>query len=492
MLSLPKLDLLLACASRWAYTCASVARAAPGRGGRLDIAEVVISADGAQPEIDESRHAPRLGPLRAFSYAQFRIFWAASLVSITSFFMTMIARGWLVLDLTDSSFMVTAVNAIGMAPMLAFSVFGGAIADRANRKVVLIVSDVFNFVIVLALAILILADVVEVWHVFALTALHGVGFSLGMPARAASVGNLVSRQDLASGVALFTTIFSSAQLVGPALAGYLLAAFGMGFPFAVACVVLAPALGLLLMLRLPRPERPEDGHVQQASVFGSIAQGMGYVRRSSVLIGLMLMGTVTTVFAMPYQTLLPVFARDILDVGESGLGWLGAMGGAGAIAGSISVAAFSSPRQMKLLMLAGGVFLGIFLALFAVSKIYLLSLALALIVGYLFQIFMTSNFTLVQVISPDHIRGRVLSIRMIAVGIGPAGMVMLGAAAERWGADTATATMGLISTGLLLVILLAASSVRRVEREIAGAAESANQPAAAADAGESRGAAAEA
>ena len=381
--------------------------------------------------------------------------------------MTMIARGWLVLELTDSEFMVTGVNAIGMAPMLAFSVFGGAIADRANRKLVLIASDVFNFVIILALAIVILVDVVEVWHVFALTALHGVGFSLGMPARAASVGNLVERQDLASGVALFTTIFSAAMLVGPALAGYLLAAFDMGFTFVAACVVLAPALVLLFSLRIPRVAAGMPGAPQQASVLGSIAQGFGYVRRANVLIGLMLMGTVTTVFAMPYQTLLPVFARDILNAGESGLGWLGAMGGAGAIAGSISVASFSSPRQMKMLMLTGGLSLGVFIALFAVSTVFLLSLVLALIVGYLLQIFMTSNFTLVQVISPDYIRGRVLSIRMIAVGIGPVGMVMLGGAAEEWGAATATAMMGVISTALLLVILLANASVRRVDQEAA-------------------------
>ncbi|MDE2860019.1 MAG: MFS transporter [Chloroflexota bacterium] len=448
--------------------------------------ETVISTNGGQSAVEGSRPARRLGPLRALAYPQFRIFWAASLVSITSFFMTMIARGWLVLELTDSEFMVTGVNAIGMAPMLAFSVFGGAIADRANRKLVLIASDVFNFVIVLALAVVILTDVVEVWHVFALTALHGVGFSLGMPARAASVGNLVERQDLASGVALFTTIFSAAMLVGPALAGYLLAAFDMGFTFVAACAVLAPALALLFALRIPRTAGAV-GAPQQSTVLGSIVQGFGYVRRANVLIGLMLMGTVTTVFAMPYQTLLPVFARDILNAGESGLGWLGAMGGAGAIAGSISVAAFSNPRQMKLLMLAGGLALGVFIALFAVSTVFLLSLALALIVGYLLQIFMTSNFTLVQVISPDYIRGRVLSIRMIAVGIGPVGMVMLGAAAEEWGAAAATAMMGLISTGLLVAILLANSSVRRVDREAASVSAGSAQEAVAAEAGDPSG-----
>ena len=379
--------------------------------------------------------------------------------------MTMIARGWLVLEMTDSSFMVTAINAVGMVPMLAFSIFGGVIADRMNRRTVLIASDVFSLAVILALALLIVSDVIQVWQIFALTVLHGVGFALGMPARAATVSNLVSHRDLASGVALFTTIFSAAQLVGPALAGYLINAYGMGFTFVSACVILTPALALLFTLRIPRAD-PGLGAPVQMSIRSSIAQGMGYVRRRSVLMGLMLMGTVTTVFAMPYQTILPVFARDVLDVGASGLGWLGAMGGAGAIAGSITVASFSNPRQMKFLMITGGIGLGIFIALFALSTVYLLSLVLVLVVGYLFQIFMTSNFTLVQVISPDYVRGRVLSIRMIAVGIGPLGMVMLGAGAETWGPARATAVMGAIATVLVLAILMTVSSVRRVEAAV--------------------------
>ncbi len=387
--------------------------------------------------------------------------------------MTLIARGWLALELTDSSFMVTAVNAVGMLPMLVFSAFGGVIADRMNRRLVLIVSEVFSFAVVLALALLIVADLVNIHLVFALTILHGVGFALGMPARAASVSNLVDQKDLASGVALFTTIFSAGQLVGPALAGYLINSYGMGFCFVSASVVLIPALAFLFLLRIPSVE-PGFGAPAQVSVLGSIAQGLDYVRRSNVLVGLMLMGAATTIFAMPYQTLLPVFARDILNAGASGLGWLGAMGGAGAIAGSISVAAFSSPRHMKWLMLAGGLGLGVFIALFTFSTVYLLSLALVLLVGYLFQIFMTSNFTLVQVISPDYVRGRVLSIRMIAAGMGPVGMIMLGVGAEAWGAPAATAAMGLLSLALVAAILLGIPSVRSVERVIE---EATTQPA---------------
>ena len=376
--------------------------------------------------------------------------------------MTMIARGWLALELTDSSFMVTAVNAVGMLPMLVLSAFGGVIADRMNRRLVLIASDVFNFVVVLALAVLIVADMVNIQLVFALTILHGVGFALGMPARAATVSNLVDQKDLASGVALFTTIFSAGMLVGPALAGYLINSFGMGTCFVAASIVLVPALVFLFLLRLPSVA-PGFGAPARTSVLGSIVQGMDYVRRSKVLVGLMLMGTAATVFAMPYQTLLPVFARDILHAGPGGLGWLGAMGGAGAIAGSITVASFSNPKQLRALMITGGLGLGLFIALFAYSTLYLLSLALVLVVGYLFQIFMTSNFTLVQIISPDYVRGRVLSIRMIAAGMAPVGMLMLGVGAETWGAPVATASMGILSLVLVCAILVGIPSVRRVE-----------------------------
>ena len=376
--------------------------------------------------------------------------------------MAMIARGWLVLDMTDSAFLVTAINAVGMLPMLLFSLYGGVIADRMNRRLVLIASDGFSLIVVMALAVLVLTDVIQLWQVFALTILHGTIFALAMPARAATVSNLVSHGDIASGVALYTTIFSSGQLVGPALAGYLINAFGMGVPFVVSCVILVPSMALLLKLKTPERVSRAQG-TPQVSILGSIREGLGYVRRHSILIGLMLMGLASTVFAMPYQTLLPVFARDILNVGASGLGWLGATAGAGAIVGSITVATFSEPRQMRVLMITGGIGLGVFIILFALSTVYLISLALLFCVGFLFQIFMTSNFTLVQVISPDHIRGRVLSIRMIALGLGPVGMVVLGAGAEAFGPAQATAVMAAIAVAVVIFIVIAIPSLRRVE-----------------------------
>ena len=411
----------------------------------------------------------RLGPLRAFAYPQFRILWGASLASITAFFMVMMARGWLVLELTDSAFMVTAVNAVGMLPMLALSLFGGVIADRMNRRLVLMASDAFNMVVVLAQGLLVVAGVEQVWPVFALAVLNGVGFALGMPARAATVSNVVNPRDLSSGVALFTTIFSSAQMVGPALAGYLINVHGMWAPFMVSGVLLVPALALLTALRVPVARTTRKGAPSE-SILDSILGGLDYVRQRPVLVGLMLMGLVATVFGMPFQTLLPVFARDILHVGASGLGWLGGLGGVGALAGSLTVAFFSNPRQMRLLLVTGGIGLGVFIAFFALSTLYPLSLALVLILGFLLQIFMTSNFTLVQVTSPDHVRGRVMSIRMVALGMGPVGMFLLGVGVQVMGPAYATAVMGAIALLLMLLVLVAVPSLRRVEADVEDAA----------------------
>jgi len=385
-------------------------------------------------------------------------------MSIISFFMTNIARGWLILDMTDSPFMVTAINGVGMLPMLVFSAFGGVIADRMSRKVILISSDVFSIVVVLVLAALVASDVVQVWQVFFLTVLHGTGFALGMPSRAASVGSILSRQDLPSGVALFTTIFSSAQLLGPALAGYLINAFDMGVPFVVAFMLLIPAIALVSTLKISDPSG-DHGAGSSVSVMESIGQGIAYVRHSPVLTGLLVLGLSATVFALPYQVMLPVFARDVLQVGAGGLGVMGGVTGAGAIAGSLTVAVFSSLSQLRRLMLIGGIGLGPTIVIFAFSTIYPLSLLLLFSTGFLFQIFMTSNFTLVQVIAPDYIRGRVLSLRMIALGLGPIGMFSLGAAAEVFGAPRATAVMGAIALVLALAILMAVPSLRRVEAQ---------------------------
>ena len=402
------------------------------------------------------------GPLRSFAYRQFRLLWGASLFGLVSFMMVLIARGWLVLELTDSPFMVTAVNAVAMLPMMVFSAFGGVIADRLNRRKVLIVVEAFNFAIILTLALLLFTDLVQVWHIFVLSSLNGLAFALVMPARTSLVPNLVASRDIANAVALFTTIFSSSMLVGPSVAGYVIDRYDIGTTFLVASLLLIPAVALLLPLRIPRPNNGPR-QATSGSVVSNVVEGLAYIRGQPLLVGLILLGLVATVLAMPYQTILPVYARDILDVGPDGLGLLAAAGGVGAIAGSFAVAFTSDPRQLRRLLFAGGMGMGLLITLFAISTVFLLSLALSVALGFMLQIFATTNIALMQVTCPDYIRGRVLGIRMIIMGFGPVGMLLLGVGAEVLSPAFTLGLMGLVGLSLTAIIGLAFPALRQEE-----------------------------
>lgn len=373
-----------------------------------------------------------------------------------------IARGWLVLEMTDSAFLVTATQAASMLPQLFTSLIGGFLADRFNRKKIIIFAELFNMSTLLVLSVLVITDVVQVWQIFVLSFMGGITFSIGFLARTSSVPNLVERNDITSAVALFTTVFSAGQLIGPAIAGILIESLGMGITFLSSALVLIVAILVLVPLKTISGNTSDTG-ARRLSFIQSVAEGFSYVKKSNLVLGLMVLGLGATLFGFPFMSILPVFARDVLDVGANGLGWLAAMQGVGALIGSIIVASMRSHSQVKLLTVVGSLGLPVFVLLFALSSAYALSLALVLILGFFFQVFMTSNFTQVQIIVPDSIRGRVLSIRMIIFGIGPIGMIALGTAAEIIGAVDATAAMGVIGFVFLSITIALFPTLRKTE-----------------------------
>ena len=399
------------------------------------------------------------GPLRALRYPQFLYLWGASSISITSFFLMTIARGWLVLEMTDSAFLVTASQAASMLPQLFTALIGGFVADRFDRKKVILYAELFNMAVLLFFAVLVIVDVIEVWQIFAISFLNGISFSIGFPARTSAVPVMVNRGDITSAVALFTTVFSAGQLIGPAMAGQLINALGMGTTFLSASLVLLLAIALLMPLNT---KATWGSHGVGLSMWQSIAEGITYVRQSKLVLGLMMLGFGASMFGFPFMSILPVFARDVLYVGVDGLGWLAAMQGVGALFGSVIVAAMRSHNQVKVLTIAGSLGLPTLVLLFALSPIYFLSLVVVLLLGFFFQVFMTSNFTQVQIVVPDAIRGRVLSIRMIIFGMGPLGMILLGTAAEIdpvW----ATAGMGVLGLATMIATIVLFPALRKPE-----------------------------
>ncbi len=424
-------------------------------------------------ESNDNQEAGRLrrsrllqGPLRAFAYPRYAAFWSLSLLSIMSFFMVMIARGWLVLELTDSPFQVAAVQAAQLLPMLVLPLISGALADRGGRKMLLMTTDVFNAISLLAMAALVYLEFIQVWHVFALAIANGVAFSFAMPARTSVVPDLVRRSDVASGVALFSTIFSLGQVAGPTPAGFIIEYFGMAHTFLVAALLLVPALLGMAVFDIPtvagRQRLGADG--ARESMVQSILSGIRYVRGQSIIIALLLLGLIVMTFVMPFQAVMPVLVRDVLNRGPDDLGVLMTAIGVGALMGSLTAATARGMPQLTKLMMIAGLLVGVILTLFALSNFYLLSLALALALGLTTQSFMTSNMTMVQLATPDYVRARVISIRFILVGLGPVGIMAMGIAAESFGAVPSIIAMSSLNIFFVALVLMLFPSFRRSRR----------------------------
>ena len=407
------------------------------------------------------------GPLQAFAYPRYAAFWSISLLSIMSFFMVMIVRGWLILELTDSPLKVAAVQAAQLVPMLVLPLISGAIADRGGRKMLLLTTDVFNFISLLVMAALVYLEFIQEWHVFALALANGVAFSFAMPARTSVVPDLVRRKDIASGVALFSTIFSLGQVAGPTPAGFIIALFGMAPTFLVAALLLTPAVIGIAYFDVPtvagRQRYGASG--ERESMVQSMLGGVRYVRGQPVIMALMLLALIVMTFVMPFQAIMPVLVRDVLNRGPDDLGVLMTAIGVGAMIGSLTVATARGMPQLTKLMIVSGLLVGINLTLFALSNYYLLSLALALCLGLCVQLFMTSNMTMVQLATPDYVRARVISIRFILVGLGPIGIMTMGVAAETFGAVPSIITMSLANIFFVALVLAVFPSIRRGRKQ---------------------------
>ena len=421
--------------------------------------------DGQTPSTNGVRFRRRTfggRPLRAFAYTPFRVLWAASLISFISFFMVLTARGWLLQRETGDPFQVTAIHAVAMLPMLLFSGWGGVLADRFTRRSVLVMGESLNFFIIGLQTVLLFLGVHDVWPVYVLALANGSVFALYHPARNAMVPNLVKPRDLRSAVILFTTIFAVSQIIGPGLAGYLIKWSSMSVTFLVATLLVLPAGAMALLL----PSGSTNQRPAANGTWNSIMEGMQYIWERPLLIGLTLLGLVGTLFALPYNSILPVFADDILHAGPQGLGLLGVAAGVGGIFGVITVAFFSGHRQLKVLLLGGGVILGLAILFFALSTSFPLSLALVAIVGFMMQVFLTSNMALLQIASPDYIRGRVIGIRLIVMGMGPFGVILLGTGAQFIDPAYSLALFGALTAGLVLLVAAAIPALRYAEHHV--------------------------
>lgn len=396
---------------------------------------------------------------------QFRWLYASNMAFFLAMMGQMVVRSYLAFKLTDSALALGVVNLAMAIPMLIVSPFGGVIADRMEKRKLIILGQcvlIFSELVIFALLV---SDHLEFWHLFAFVFVMGCVFPMMMPARSAIVMTIVGREGMQNAMALQMGGMNAARIVGPGLAGFLIFALDTRGAYLVAIALYG--IGLAAMFKVhPSPAVMRNAG---ASVFGDIAEGFNFVRHSPPLRTLMLVGLIPPLFAMPFQSLLVVFTEDVWHVDSWGLGVLQASAGLGGVVGAFGVAFYGETDRKLRLMLAGVIGFAASLLLFAMSPWFLLAIPFVFIADVFASTFQTSNQAVTQVLVPDHVRGRVMSLNMMTFGLTPLGAVPIAAAAQVWGAPVAVGGASIVAAALVGIIYLASPTFRGIDEVIRAA-----------------------
>jgi MFS family permease len=395
----------------------------------------------------------------ALRHRNYRLYWIGSLVANTGDWMDQIAIGWLIWELTGSGAYLGIMAFCRAFPILIFTLFGGVIADRFERRRVMQVTQTFAMLLALLLALLVFTDVVEVWMVLAIAALRGIMLSVNLPTRQALLSDIVDRQHLANAIALNSATMNLTKILGGSLGGVgitLIGTAGVFLANGLSFIILIVALAAMTIppVTNARPRR---------NVLASIGEGLSYVRRHETLRSLTVLALVPMVFGMPYMSLLPIFADNVLDIGNEGYGLLVACTGIGALCGALTIAALNDYRRRGQLMLFVMVGFGTMLVLFSRSSVPLLSFGLLFGVGAGQTGYMALNTTLLQTHASDEMRGRVMSVFFLNRGLVPLGTVFFGFLAEAIGAQITVSIMGSVVILMALLTILRVPRMRQVE-----------------------------
>jgi MFS family permease len=376
---------------------------------------------------------------RALRHRNFQLFFAGQFVSLVGTWMQTIAQSWLVYRLTGSSLLLGVVGFSSQIPVFLLAPLGGLVADRWNRQKVVIATQSASMILAFILAGLALARRLTVWEIIALAVGLGVVNAFDIPARQAFLVEMVDREDLMNAVALNSSMFNGARVAGPAIAGILVAALGVGWCFfANAVSYIAVIIGLLLM-RIDRPAALEDNE----SAIENVIEGFQFVRQTGPVRALLLLVGLVSFVAMPVTVLMPIFADRILHGGVQGLGWLMGATGVGALLGALALAARRDVRGLGRWVFVSAAWFGASLVLFGFSRWMWLSVAVLVPSGFFMMLDMAATNTLLQAMAPDRLRGRVMALySMMTGGMAPLGALTAGAAADKIGAPRAVAIGG--------------------------------------------------
>jgi MFS family permease len=395
--------------------------------------------------------------LAAFRYRDFRVLWLGAFTSTVGTWMQKVAQGWLVFELTKSSFYLGLDDFLGQLPILLLTLIGGVIADRHDRRRLLLGSQYVQMATAFALAALVYFDVVHVWHVLALSFVSGLGQAFGGPAYQSLIPSLVEKKDLPNAIALNSIQFNLARVFGPLLAGLAMmvgtaACFGLnGLSF----LVVIFALMSLHVKHIPQ--------AQPKSMLHEMKGGIKYARSQPAILALTVLASLTAFLGLPLLTFLPVIVREVFKAEFSQLSIMMMYSGTGAVLGALIVAWLGRFKHMGLTVLIVQLVFGVLLTMFALSRTLWLSHLLLFLAGGALIVVFSMTSSLVQLIVPDHLRGRVVSIYMVAFRGGmPLGSLAAGYFATLLSAPTILAINGGLVSAVAIYFLIRGHGVREL------------------------------
>jgi len=395
--------------------------------------------------------------LRSLRHRDFRRFWIGLIVSVVGTWMQMAAQSWLVYQLTDSPLWLGIVAASGTAPMLLFSLPAGVVADRFSKRNILLVTQSIAMFQAFVLAALTFAHVIQVWHVMVLAAMLGTSNSFDMPARHAMVIELANREDLLNAVSLNSSAFNSGRIIGPALGGLLIASVGTAMCFLINGISFVSTIIALALIR-PRPASGEA----KGPMLVQIRSGLRWAKGQPLVIILLAMIAGASVFAMSYATLLPVFAKGVFHMGAKAYGFLLSSYAVGALTSALGLTALGHKWPLGRLVTVGSFWFPFALAGVALAPHYAFAVVALFLTGIGLMLFNATTNTMLQSLSPDELRGRVMSMRtLLFAGMMPLGAMQMGALGQWLGPRAA---VGIGAAVCLVVAVLASIHVPALRR----------------------------
>ena len=400
-------------------------------------------------------HFPRT--FAAFQHPGYRVLWPANFCSLMARWMQTTLLGWMVLDLTNSAWMVSLVGFFALMPMLFVGLLSGVLADRFNRVTLVRTTQTVSLAAAVSMSAILIAGAEQYWHAYAAITVVGVAWALESPTRKAMIHDIVGTSGVTNAVALDSIGMNASYMAAPALAGILIGLADVAGGYAAVVLLYMVSVSLVWALRSERIGRTS---LTRRRIAVDLLVGLRYTLRNRTLLAVVLVTVVMNVLFFPYRFLIPVIARDVLGVGPDLMGLMDSISGFGASVGAIAIASLTNVQRHGRIFLAGSIAGSACLLAFSFSDVYAASMAQLLLLGFCIAGFSTMQATVVMVVARAGMRGKALGVVSLAIGTSPIGSLIVGAIADRLGAPAAISITAGASLALLVIIGLLMPSIR--------------------------------